>query len=111
MGLNWTDSLIDIADYMRAEDLLFEHWRAIFGDRILVVRYEELVASPAEWSARLQRHFGLAVETAAENPTAVPRAVATASVAQVRQPISTARIGRSAHFARHLRPFRERYYR
>lgn len=111
MGLNWTDSLTDIADYMRADDLLFEHWRALFGERILAVPYEELVAAPAEWSERLQRHFGLPLESGAESTATEARAVSTASVAQVRQPISTARIGRSADFERHLRPFRERYYR
>ena len=36
-GLPWTWSLTDIADFMRIEDLLFEHWRTLFPDRILPV--------------------------------------------------------------------------
>ena len=36
-GLDWTCSLHDIADYMRVEDKLFDHWRSVFPDRILAV--------------------------------------------------------------------------
>ena len=49
-GLPWTWSLTEIADYMKAEDRLFEHWRSVFGERILAVRYEELVREPAAWA-------------------------------------------------------------
>ena len=108
-GLPWTWSLTDIADAMRVEDSLFDHWRAVFPDRILVVPYEDLVSSPDAWSARLQQHFGLAAEQG-ETASGRPRAISTASVAQVHEPISTTRIGRSAAFKRHLEPFEQRYY-
>jgi tetratricopeptide (TPR) repeat protein len=110
-GLAWTCSLTDIADYMRAEDQMFEHWRAMFPDRILAVPYEELVRSPEVWSERLQRHFGLPVEGGLAASLPKDRAVRTASVTQVKQPISTSRIGLSAAFERQLKPFRDRYYR
>ena len=109
-GLGWTWSLTDIADHMRADDRLFDHWCGLFPDRILVVPYEELVHSPESWGRRLQEHFGLAVEPGVEKLPRHDRAVATASVSQVRQPISTSRIGQSAAFERQLRPFREHYY-
>ena len=109
-GLGWTWSLTDIADHMRADDRLFNHWRSLFPDRILVVPYEELVHLPESWGRRLQEHFGLAVEPGVEKLPRHDRAVATASVSQVRQPISTSRIGQAAAFERQLKPFRERYY-
>jgi hypothetical protein len=109
-GLAWTDSLADIADVMRAEDRLFEHWRTLYPDRILMVSYEELVRSPATSAERLQQHFGLSIETGLEAATRGERAIGTASVAQVRQPISPSRIGRAAAFEQHLKPFRDRYY-
>jgi tetratricopeptide (TPR) repeat protein len=109
-GLHWTWSLVDIADYMQVEDRLFEHWRALFAERILVVPYEELVAEPDVWAERLQRHFGLPVEAGLERSSRQNRAVRTASVGQVREPVSTSRIGRAAAFERHLKPFRDRYY-
>lgn len=110
-GLNWTCSLNDIADYMRVEDRLFAHWREVFPDKILVVPYEELVTDPAHWAERLQRHFALPFEAGIERAPKDPRPIGTASVAQVREPISGSRVGRATAFEQHLRPFRERYYR
>lgn len=109
-GLSWTCSLTDMADYMRAEDRLFSHWRSIFPERILVVPYEELVRTPAAWSERLQSHFGLPFERDLDAVDRTERAINTASVTQVTQPISTSRIGQAAAFERHLKPFRDRYY-
>jgi hypothetical protein len=108
-GLAWTCSLTDIADYMRAEERMLAHWRAVFPDRILVVPYEKLVTAPAEWSVRLQEHFGLPVEDL-ESSLPQDRAVRTASVTQVKEPISTSRIGQASRFERHLKPFHGRYY-
>ena len=107
----WSSSLTDIADHMLIEDRLFHHWSSLFPERILVVRYEELVRSPASWAETLQRHFRLNVEPGIEKVSRDDRAIKTASVSQVRQPISVARIGRAENFARHLEPFRNRYYR
>lgn len=109
-GLAWTSSPTDIADYMRIDDRLFEHWRSVFEDRILEVPYEDLVRSPDSWAERLQRHFGLPVEGGIAQASRAERTVDTASVMQVREPITTARIGRASAFERHLAPFRERYY-
>ena len=109
-GLTWTRSLLDIADYMKAEDLLYEHWRSVYPDRILTVPYEELVRAPARWSEKLQRHFDLPIESGLETKPRSGRSVLTASVGQVSEPISTARIGQSAAFERQLKPFRDRYY-
>ena len=109
-GLPWTSSLPDIADFMRAEDRLFDHWRTLFPDRILVVPFEDLVASPAQWAERLQRHFGLPIEAGIEQLPERGRAIRTASVGQAREVISTSRIGQAAAYARHLKPFRDRYY-
>jgi hypothetical protein len=67
------------------------------------------VAAPTQWSVALQEHFGLPVEEL-ESSLPKDRAVRTASVTQVKEPISTKRIGQSAKFERQLRPFRERYY-
>lgn len=109
-GLKWTWSLADIAQYMRIEDRLFAHWTSVFGDRILTVPYEELVRNPAAWEASLQQHFGLQPDVAGDKMPPSARAITTASSVQVRQPISTARIGQAAKFERHLKPFRDLYY-
>ena len=109
-GLPWTWSLTDIAQYMRTEDALFAHWRELFPDRILAVPYEQLVQSPAEWAERLQQHFGLPVEAGIEKASKAERTIGSASVNQAREAISTTRVGRSAAYERHLKPFRDLYY-
>lgn len=109
-GLRWSWSLTDIADYMRIEDELFEHWSTMFPERILVVHYEELVGAPQHWAVRLHEHFGLPAEPGAASVPMQGRAIRTASVTQVARPISTSRVGSAAAFHRHLDPFRERYY-
>jgi len=110
MGISWSWSLADIADYMQVEDQLFEHWCSVYPDRILVVPYEDLVRSPGDWAKTLQQHFGLDIEEGIETQSKAGRPIASASVNQVREQISTSRIGRSAAFERHLKPFRDRYY-
>lgn len=110
VGQNWTCSLTDIADYMRIEQRLFDHWQAVFPGRILPVPYEDMAAQPAEWSKRLQAHFGLPFEEGIESKGNPERAVRTASAAQVREPISTKRIGQAQAFERHLEPFRARFF-
>lgn len=109
-GLKWTWSLTDIAHYMRTEDRLFAHWTSVFGDRILVVPYEKLVKDPVGWKTTLQNHFGLSADLGTEQPPKPERAITTASSVQVRQPVSTERIGQAAKFERHLKPFRDLYY-
>lgn len=109
-GLPWTWSLTDIAEYMRSEDALFAHWQELFPERILAVPYGELVQAPAQWAERLQKHFGLPVEPGIESVSKADRTIGSASVSQARQAISTARVGRSAAYDRHLKPFRDRYY-
>jgi len=105
----WSWSLTDIARYFNVEDRLFAHWTEHFSDRILVVPYEEMVRDPGQWIGRIVAHAGLADEPQLEEFYKTRRNVKTASVSQVRQPISVARIGQSQAYAAHLAPFREVY--
>ena len=109
-GLPWSWSLTHIAEVMKVEDRLFEHWTKVFPERILAVPYEELVQSPAPWAERLQTHFGLPMEPGLETLSRHERIIGTASVDQVREPISASRIGSAAAFERQLKPFRDLYY-
>lgn len=107
--LPWSWSLEDIGRFMRIEDRLFDHWRELFGDRILVVPYEELVHDPNAWIGRMLDHAGLSYEPQVREFHKTERSVRTASVQQVRGPISTARIGQAEAYAAQLKPFRAIY--
>ena len=106
----WSWSLNDIASHFRSEDVLHAHWAALFPDRILTVPYEELVTDPATWTRKILTHTGLKEEAGTFEPHTQTRVVATASVIQVRQPISDSAIGKSGDYARFMEPFRKAYY-
>ncbi|MBN9505153.1 MAG: sulfotransferase [Altererythrobacter sp.] len=108
-GVPWSWSLEDIGVFFRLEDRLHAHWSALFPDRILTVDYQQLVTDPASWIPRIAQHCGLEVEPAMFEPHRTKREVTTASVQQVRAPITTTRIGLSAGYAAHMEPFRRAY--
>jgi len=105
----WSWSLEDIGHYFRQEDRLHAHWSAMFPERILTIDYQKLAADPAAWIPRIAAHCGLELEPRMFESHRTKRGVQTASVQQVRAPITTARIGLSAGYAAHLEPFRKAY--
>lgn len=82
----------------------------MFPDRIMTVPYEDLVSDPQTWIRKILVHAGLPEEPQVFEPHKSKRAVATASMAQVRSPISTARIGASEAYATFTEEFRKAYY-
>jgi hypothetical protein len=109
--LPWTWSLGDIGDFFRVEDRLYAHWSKQWPERLLTVPYEELVRDPAEWIPRILAYAGLEMEPQVLEFHRTRRSVRTASVQQVRNPISTSRIGAAEAYARHMDAFREAYHR
>jgi tetratricopeptide (TPR) repeat protein len=108
--LPWTHSFTDIAHFFRAEDQLYAHWTRMFPDRILTVPYEQMVSDPQTWIRKILRHAELPEEPQVFEPHKSTRAVSTASMAQVRQPISTARIGAAESYKTFMEEFRKAYY-
>lgn len=106
----WCWSLEDIAHHFRTEDRLYRHWTERFPDRILTVPYESLASEPQEWIPRILSHAGLTPEPQVFEPHKQKRTVRTASVAQVRNPISTARIGAASAYDQQMEAFRKIYY-
>lgn len=108
-GMNWTYSLEGIAHYFKMEDILFTHWRKEFPERIHVVHYEELVRDPEVVIPAMLTHCNLEDESQTRKFYETRRSVATASLAQVRKPLTQASIGRWKPYAAHLKPFRNLY--
>ncbi len=110
-GLGWTFSLDMIGRHFAVEDMLFDHWRSTLGARLLVVPYEALVEDIGAWVPRIAAHVGLAFEPAMLDFHRLKRPVATASVAQVREPLYRRAIGAAAPYAARMTPFVEAYER
>ena len=96
--------LEELADYYTAYHRLMAHWREIMPDAILDVRYEDLVTDTEAQARRIYDWCGLEWTPEA---LAVPgkRAVyATASAAQVREPVHSRSVNSSRRHLKALMP-------
>ncbi|HEY8592607.1 MAG TPA: sulfotransferase [Sphingomicrobium sp.] len=97
--LAWCWRFADMGHFFAVEDALFTHWSKVLGDGILAVDYQELVHDPSPMIRRIASHAGLPWEDAMEQFHTKKRAVRTASLQQVRQPITTKAIGQAEPYA------------
>lgn len=106
MGYPFSYNLTSLARYYAAYHRMMAHWRTLFPDRILDVRYEDLVDDQEKLSRLIISHIGLNWEEACLDFHKNKAPTATASAAQVRQPLySTSRDLWRVHEER-LAPFR-----
>ncbi|MEQ8665431.1 MAG: sulfotransferase [Rhodospirillales bacterium] len=87
-------------DYVRLADC----WDTCFGDRMLAVQYEHLVAEPEPGISRVLDYLGLEFDPACLRPHDRDDHIRTASVIQVRQPINTSSVGRWRRYEKLLSP-------
>ena len=99
--------LEDLGRYYIAHDRLLRHWRTVLGTRLIEVPYESLVSDPEPRIRELLARLGLDFESACLEIERNEAASATASAAQVREPIHARSVGRWRHFAQQLEPLRK----
>ncbi len=104
MGYPFSYNLDDIADYYIAYDKLMRHWRSLLAGRFLDIDYEQLVSEPLNQSQTIIDHCRLHWEDACANFHLNPAPAATASAAQVRQPIYTSSVARWRRYEKELKP-------
>jgi tetratricopeptide (TPR) repeat protein len=97
----------DLADcarrYLQIERLA-QHWRQVLPLPMLSVDYEALIGDPEGESRRLIDFLGLDWEPGCLEFHRTSRAVFSASLWQVRQPVFSRSIGRWRHYRDHLQP-------
>lgn len=98
----------ELADYYAAYKALMRHWHEMLPGVILDVNYEDLVANPETEARRIVEWCGLDWRPGLEHPSATDKPSATASAAQVRQPIHTRSVHKWQHYATQLAPLRAR---
>ncbi|WP_428161187.1 sulfotransferase, partial [Desulfobacter sp.] len=86
---------------------LMAHWKAIFGDSIHVVDYEQLVAEPESVIKSMLDYLGLQWEEGVLAFDRLERPVKTASLAQVRKPLYKGSRDRWRRYEHRLRPMFE----
>jgi tetratricopeptide (TPR) repeat protein len=103
-NLTWSTNLAEIAARAGSFEQMTSYWSAVLPLNILEVRYEDLVHNLESESRRLIAFLGLDWDPACLAFHETKRAVTTASMWQVRQPLFTGSIGRWQHYREHLRP-------
>jgi tetratricopeptide (TPR) repeat protein len=95
LGQDYSYDLAELGNYYRAYRSLMAHWRDILpAGFMLELNYEDLVADPEGQTRRLLDFCGLEWDPACLDFHTTRRAVSTASVRQVRQPIYRTSVGR-----------------
>jgi tetratricopeptide (TPR) repeat protein len=102
---NYLYDLGELGRYYQRYERLMAHWRrALPRDRILDVRYEELVADLEGQARGIISHCGLPWDERCLSFHETIRPVRTASAAQVRQPIYRSAVGRWRVYEEQLGP-------
>lgn len=104
MGYPFSYDLDDLATYYIAYHRLMEHWRSLFPDDIVDIRYEALVEDQESVSRHIIAACGLDWEDSCLRFEHNTSPVATASAAQVRKPIYRDAVARWRHYEKHLHP-------
>ena len=100
--------LDELAGYFIAHEQLMQHWIAVLGERLHVVRYEDVVARQEAESRRLVEFCGLQWEPACLDFHRSRAPSTTASASQVRQAIYASSVGKWQRFRPALAPLESR---
>jgi len=107
-GHKFTNDLRELGEYYRLYQEAMAYWRQVLPPHVLYeVDYENLVADMESEVRKLLAHSGLEWDARCLDFQQNQRAVNTASVYQVRQPIYSTAIGRWKRYAAHLGPLLE----
>ena len=98
---NATDSLLD---YYGAYKRLMRHWKQLFADRIYDIKYEDLVCDPGKQTARLMAFCGVTDDARELSTSQTSYRVKTASLDQVRQPVTDKALEKWKNYADFMRP-------
>jgi tetratricopeptide (TPR) repeat protein len=103
--MSHTYDLSELGRYFRNYQTLMAYWHSVLpADRILDVRYEDVVADIEGQARRIIAHCGLKWDERCLSFHDTDRPIRTASMVQARQPIYTSAIGRWRPFEPFLAP-------
>ena len=107
-GYGYSNDCEDMAGYYRAYDQMMSQWDLRYPGRVRRVRYEDVVGSTRETLAAVLDYCGLDWEEACLDTTGSGDVVATASAAQVREPIHSRSVAHWRHYESQLAPLIQR---
>tara|TARA_R110002072_G_scaffold4280_9_gene30269 strand:- start:4367 stop:5911 length:1545 start_codon:yes stop_codon:yes gene_type:complete len=100
----YTNELTELGQYYCQYQEMMKHWKMLFADQIYEANYERMVADSKTEITNLLNYCSLEPESACFEFHKNTRAVRTASVSQVRQPIYKRALKASAPYRQQLAP-------
>lgn len=107
-AFGWAYRQEDLAAHYAIYRRLSARWAQMIGDRLVEIDYEALVSDPQAQTRRLLAACGLDFDPACLKPEKAEGSVITPSAAQVREPITSGRVGAWRRYAEQLEPLRAR---
>lgn len=103
----WSYNLEELGEYYVQYHQLMQQWAQLLQQRVVTVNYDALVAAPEVQTRALLDGLGLPFEDACLQSHKTPASSATASAAQVREPIHARSSGRWQEYSAQLQPYRD----
>jgi tetratricopeptide (TPR) repeat protein len=100
--MSYALDLMDIGHHYLQYRRLMAHWKNLYGPDILDVSYDSLVTEPKPAVGQMLEFLGLEWDERCLTVPPAARAVKTASVWQVREPLYRRSSGRARHYERQL---------
>ncbi len=104
--MSYALDLADIGHQYRQYRRLMSHWKELYGEDIYEASYDALVRGPKPAAAKLLDFLGLEWDDRCLGAPPAGRAIKTASVWQVREPLYTRSSGRARNYAQQLKALR-----
>ena len=101
-GMGFAYDLSWIGEQLVDQDRLMAHWHKVFPGQILEVDYDALVEDVEGWARKIIDYMALPWEEGVLSFQQLERAVKTASVWQVRQPVYTTSKAKWKRYEQHL---------
>jgi hypothetical protein len=105
-GHEYKHNLAHLGHFYRVYERMMIHWKSSIDLPILDVFYEDVVADLPGQARRLIEFLGLPWDDRCLTPHKTQRAVVTASVQQVRQPVYNSSVHRWRKYEKHLGPLK-----
>ncbi|MEM9619507.1 MAG: sulfotransferase [Pseudomonadota bacterium] len=106
----WAESIDTACGFLKAHHEMCAYWAELFGDRLLTLDFEKLVSDGEATSKQLFDHVGVERPDAWGDFYKSSNPVATASLAQVREPLNTKGVGAWRRYEKHLAPIYDKHF-
>ncbi|MBL4619429.1 MAG: sulfotransferase [Marinicaulis sp.] len=106
----WAESIETACSFIKSHNNMCAYWAELFGDQLLTLDYEQLVSTPDKTSQKIFNHIGMERPDEWGDFYKSSNPVATASLAQVREPLNTKGVGSWRRYEKFLTPIYDKHF-